>query len=368
MAATERTLLAAALALPGLLPGGAAAQAMPEGGLFSARYLWYRDWQPGADRMNVDAPSFYLLAPFAQSWTIEGSLVLDAISGASPLYFNVLSGASGEGIRDYRKAGDVKLSKYFDRWIVGAGAVVSSEHDYLSRGGVFDLRWFTEDRNTTLAFSFGGAADVINSTNGIAVDQKRNTVEFLAGITQALSPTSIVQSNITYSRGHGFFSDPYKSFDDRPNKRRITAWLTRYNEYFPRLDATLKVGYRYLDDSFGANSNMVEASWVQALPAAFSLTPNFRYLSQDAAWFYGNPPILSGWVEGQPYTADTRLSAFGAITAGLMVAKTLPEGWTVDLKYEFYRQQSSWKLGGDGSPGLLPFSASWIQAGVAKAF
>ena len=157
MAATERTLLAAALALPGVLPGGAAAQAMPEGGLFAAKYLYYRDWQPGADRMTVKAPSFYLLAPFAQSWTVEGSLTFDAVSGASPLYFNVLSGASGEGIQDFRKAGDVKISKYFDRWIVGAGAVISSEDDYLSRGGVFDLRWFTEDRNTTLAFSFGGA-------------------------------------------------------------------------------------------------------------------------------------------------------------------------------------------------------------------
>ena len=186
----------------------------------------------------------------------------------------MLSGASGEGVHDYRKAGDVKLSKYFDRWIVGVGAVVSSEHDYLSRGGVFDLRWFSEDRNTTLAFSFGGAADVIDSTNGIAVDQRRNTVEFLVGVTQALSPTSIVQSNVTYSRGHGYFSDPYKTFDDRPDQRRITAWLTRYNEFFPRLDATLKVGYRYLDDSFGADSNMVEAAWVQALPTGFSLTPN----------------------------------------------------------------------------------------------
>ena len=368
MAATERTLLAAALALPGMLPAGAAAQAMPEGGLFSAKYLYYRDWQPGADRMTVEAPSFYVLAPFAQTWTVEGSLTFDAVSGASPLYFNVLSGASGEGIHDYRKAGDLKISKYFDRWIVGAGAVISSENDYLSRGGVFDLRWFTEDRNTTLAFSFGGAADIINSTNGIAENEHRNTVEFLVGITQALSPTAIIQSNLTYSYGHGYFNDPYKSFDTRPDNRRITAWLTRYNQFFPTLDATLKVGYRYLDDSFGANSNMVEAAWVQPLPSGFTVTPNLRYLSQDAAWFYFNPPFPQGRVPGEPYTTDTRLSAFGAITAGLLVAKALPDGWTVDLKYEFYRQKSAWKLGGDGSPGLLPFSANWIQAGVAKAF
>jgi hypothetical protein len=368
VAATERTLLAAALALPGMLPAGAAAQAMPEGGLFSAKYLYYRDWQPGADRMTVEAPSFYVLAPFAQSWTVEGSLTFDAVSGASPLYFNVLSGASGEGIHDFRKAGDLKISRYFDRWIVGAGAVISSEDDYLSRGGVLDLRWFTEDRNTTLAFSFGGAADIINSTNGIAENEHRNTVEFLVGITQALSPTAIIQSNLTHSYGHGYFNDPYKSFDTRPDYRRITAWLTRYNQFFPALDATLKVGYRYLDDSFGANSNMVEAAWVQPLPSGFTVTPNLRYLSQDAAWFYFDPPLLNGFVEGQPYTADTRLSAFGAITAGLLVAKTLPDGWTVDLKYEFYRQKSAWKLGGDGSPGLLPFSANWIQAGVAKAF
>ena len=37
-------------------------------------------------------------------------MVYDAMSGASPLYFNVLSGAS---IGDYRTAGDVKVTKYF---------------------------------------------------------------------------------------------------------------------------------------------------------------------------------------------------------------------------------------------------------------
>ena len=38
------------------------------------------------------------------------------------------------------------------------------------------------------------------------------------------------------------------------------------------------------------------------------------------------------------------------------------------LKVAFYRQRASWQLGGDGSPGLEPFSARWIEAGIAKSF
>mgnify|MGYP001765613613 CR=1 FL=1 len=51
-----------------------------------------------------------------------------------------------------------------------------------------------------------------------------------------------------------------------------------------------------------------------------------------------------------------------------MVAKDFGDGWSGDLKVEFYRQRSSWRAGGDGSPDLLPFSARWIQVGVGKAF
>ena len=373
MAATDRgsapagALLAAALALPGVAPP-AQAQTAPDTAYVQFKYLDYRDWQPGGDRMRVDNPGFYFLKPLSDSLVVEGSVVYDGMSGASPLYFNALSGASGEGVRDYRIAGDAKLTKYFGRHAIGVGAAYSHERDYISRAGSVELRTWTADRNRTYAFGFAGAADYINSHNGVAQGERKYVLDFLLGLTQVLSPTSIVQSNLTYSRGHGYFTDPYKLLDHRPDKRRILAWLTRYNEHFPSVDGTLQLAYRYIDDSFGADSNMLEAAWVHPLPQRWSIRPSLRYYMQKAAYFFYGPPVGNGFRPGEPYTADTRLSAFGAWTPGISAAKVLDGGWTLDLKLEYYEQRSSWRAGGGGSPGLLPFSARWIELGVTKTF
>ena len=361
-------LLAAALALPGILPATALAQLAPDPGLIALKYLDYRDWQPGADRMRVRSPSFYARKPLSDSLQAEGSIVYDSISGASPLYHNTLSGASRLGVTDYRTAGNAKLTKYFDPVAVGVGAAVSSERDYLSRALSLDVRVSSDDRNRTLAFGIGGASDRINSTNGVAEGKERHTLDLLAGITQALSPEAIVQSTVTYSPGHGYYSDPYKAIDVRPDHRRIFAWLTRYNQHLPWLDATVNLSYRYLHDSFGSSSHTAELAWNQPLPDGWSVVPSLRYYTQSAADFYFDPPFPQGFVFGQPYSADTRLSAFGALTSGVSIVKRLPDGWSFDVKLDFYRQRSDWRLGGDGSPGLEPFSARWIQTGVSKTF
>ncbi len=361
-------LLAAALALPGIVPIDAKAQAGPDHGWIELKYLDYRDWQPGADRMTVRSPSLYAAMPLSDTLVAEGSLVFDSMSGASPLYYNTLSGASGDRVTDYRTAGDFKLTKYFNGMAIGIGAAVSSEREYLSRAGSLDWSIFSDDRNRTWAFVFGGANDRINPKNGVVVDAPRNTLDFLVGVTQALSATAIVQSNLTYSRGHGYYSDPYKTLDTRPTHRAVFAWLTRYNQYLPGPDATLRLSYRYLHDSFGSISNAFEATWFQPLPQGWSVAPSLRYYTQTAADFYYNPPFPDGFVAGQNYTADTRLSAFGAFTPAITIAKSFTEGWSAELKLAFYRQRSGWQLGGDGSPGLLPFSARWIEAGIAKTF
>ena len=361
-------LLAAALALPGILPPTAVAQLAPDPGLIALKYLDYRDWQPGGDRIRVRTPSFYARKPLSDSLQAEGSIVYDSISGASPLYHNTLSGASRLGVTDYRTAGNAKLTKYFDPFAVGVGAAVSSERDYLSRALSLDVRISSDDRNRTYAFGVGGASDRINSTNGVAEGKERHTLDLLAGVTQALSPEAIVQSTVTYSPGHGYYSDPYKAIDIRPDHRRIFAWLTRYNQHLPWLDATVNLSYRYLHDSFGSSSHAAEFAWNQPLPDGWSMAPNLRYYTQSAADFYFDPPFAHGFVLGSPYSADARLSAFGALTSGVSIVKRLPDGWSFDIKLDFYRQRSDWRLGGDGSPGLEPFSARWIQTGISKTF
>jgi hypothetical protein len=360
-------LLAAALALPGVAPA-VHAQSAPDQGVVALRYFDYRDWQPGASRMTVRSPSLYALAPLSDSLSLEGSLVYDAMSGASPLYYNTLSGASGLGITDYRTAGDVKLTKYYDRFAVGVGGAVSSERDFLSRALSVDVRTWTPDRNRTYAFGLAATRDSIDSTNGVAEGRRRETCDVLLGVTQALNPGAIVQSNLTYSSGRGYYDDPYKIFDRRPGTRRVLAWLTRYNQALPVADATLRLTYRYLHDSWDAHSHMLAVEWVQPLPQGFVVTPALRYVTQRHAYFYHDPPIGTGFRAGQPYSADARLSAFGALTPGVRVEKQFADGWSADLALSYYRQRSAWHLGGDGSPGLLDFSARWVELGVQKTF
>ena len=360
-----QALIAAAIALPGVLPANVQAESAPTEGVFSAAYFNYRDWQPGASRMAVQSPTIFMLVPVSDTVAVQGSLVYDAVTGASPYFYNALSQAS---IGDYRTAGDLKVTKWFGRWAVGVGGAVSSEQDYLSRAASVDVRYSTPDNNTTFAFGIGGAYDTINSINGVAVNEHRRSLEFMVGVTQVLNANAIVQSNLTYYTGHGYYSDPYKSLDQRPSERRTLAWLTRYNQAFVAADGVLQLSYRLLFNSFGDHSNMFEVAWVQGLPQGWSITPNVRYIAQHGASFYFNPPFPVGYVEGQDYTADTRLATWGAFTFGLTGTKVFEKGWSAYAKYQYYQQRPDWYLGGSGSRDILDFSARWFEVGVSKTF
>jgi uncharacterized protein DUF3570 len=370
--ARERSaaLVAAALALPGILPAAAHAQA-PGEGVVALRYYDYRDWQPGVDRMSVRSPSLYALVPLSDSLAIQGSLVYDSVSGASPLFHDAVSGASGRGIGDYRAAGDVKVTKYFGDSALAVGTAYSHEQDYISRAASIEWRTFSADRNRTYAVGFGAAKDRIDApegVNGPVLDRPRETYDYLLGMTQVLRADAVVETSVTWSDGRGYYSDPYKLLDARPDHRRIFAWLTRYHQYFPRPDATLRLAYRYLRDSFGDRSHMVEATWIQALPDGFTVAPTLRYFTQGAADFYLDPPFPQGVVPGELHTADARLSAFGAWTLGLRFAKAFAGGVTADVAINVYRQRGDWRAGGAGSPGLAEFSARWIEFGLEKRF
>jgi len=204
------------------------------------------------------------------------------------------------------------------------------------------------------------------------VDEHKYVAEATIGVTQALSPSDLAQLSVTYSAGRGYFSDPYKLYDRRPRVRNASIALLRWNHQFESADATLRSSYRYYGDSFGIRAHTVEVEWVQALGSMFALTPSLRYYTQRAASFYYDPVADVGVYPapiGSPeYSSpDQRLSAFGALTAGLKAEMRLGN-WSTDLKVERYEQRANWRAGGKGSPAIDTFYANIYQLGVATRF
>jgi hypothetical protein len=357
-----------------LLPGLAHAEAPPERGAISVKYLYYKEDQPDLDRVQVHAPSVSVMAPVAGEWTIAASATMDDVSGASPRFHTAVSGASR--MDDLRKAGDITVTRYLPHGTVSVGTAFSTEHDYRSRALSLQATFDSDDKNTTWTLGLGGSDDTINPVNHAVVNQGRQTVSVLAGVTRVFTPIDIGQLTYTHSSGHGYYSDPYKLVDNRPRQRDQDTLLAQWNHRFVDADATGRLSYRYYRDSFGISAHTLSGEWVQSLANGWTLTPALRLYSQRAADFYFDPvydaklgaPFPPGYVfGGSAFTsADQRLSGFGAVTAGLKVAKQIDQDWSVDLKLERYEQRGSWRVFGTGSPGLQPMRATSLQVGFTR--
>jgi hypothetical protein len=277
---------------------------------------------------------------------------------------------------DLRKTGDVAVTRYLPGGTVSVGAAYSTEHDYRSRALSSQGTVYNEDRNTTWSFGVGGSDDAINPVNGIVTNEGRQTVILLAGVTRVFTPVDIGQFTYTHSSGHGYYSDPYKLVDNRPRKRAQDTLLAQWNHRFVGADAASRLSYRYYRDTFGISAHTLSAEWVQSLAGGWTLTPALRLYSQRAANFYFDPvydtrtgaPFPPGYVfGGLAFTsADQRLPGFGAVTAGIKVARQIDQDWSVDVKLERYEQRGAWHMFGNGSPGLAPLRATSVQIGFTR--
>jgi hypothetical protein len=382
MKSRSGAILAAAFALPGVLPGVAEAQVtVPNATLIQFKYLYYRDYQDSGDRMTVKSPALYLLAPISSDWVFEIGAVHDSMSGASPTYHTVLSGASGVGIEDRRTAADVTVTRYFGRTALSLRGAYSTEDDYKSKAVGITLRHATSDQNTTFTIGFGYSDDRISPTDGPQFTEEKTITDAIVGISQVLTPNDIAQLNVYYAQQRGYLTDPYKAFwgiDNRPRSRDQWAGLFRWNHHFEGLDATMRSSYRYYRDDWEVSAHTVNFEWSQALPFGLTVTPSLRFTSQSSAKFYYDPvydpllgpPFPPGFLANPFgfYTSDQRLSAFGAFTPGIKVAKSFAGGWVIDARAEYYEQRAEWRVGGEGSPGLQPFKAELYQFGVMKKF
>jgi hypothetical protein len=362
-----RTLLAAALAIAF---GNVDAQALPGEGKVALKYLDYVDSQPGRERVRVKATSVMAVVPVSQDWSFAATKTVDVISGASPAYHS-----SGLGkLTDLRTAQDFSVTRFLFSGTVTGGVSLSTEADYVSRAVSLSAAQYSEDRNTTWSVGAAQASDDINPTNRIVRNESKQVTDALLGWTRVLTPNDLVQLNVGRSWGEGYFSDPYKVFDNRPRVRTSTTLQARWNHHFEANTSTLRMGYRWFSDNWGVQAHTATVEWVKPMLGDWTVGPLVRFHNQRAADFYvdadltGSPFPPNPPPEAVVFSEDHRLSSFGALTLGVKLSKKLDADWTVDMKVEHYAQRSAWYVGGAGSPGLEPFFARSVQLGISRAF
>ncbi len=363
-------ILLAALALPGVNKP-AMAEAAPDQGEINVKYLDYRDWQPGFDRITVHSPSVEVMVPIAGEWSIQGSIVSDSISGATPLYHSSISGASS--MQDHRIAQDLTVTRYFSQGTLSLGGAHSGEDDYQSRTESVNGTWSTESKNTTFNFGVAFDNDVYNPRDHAVENARIHNTSMTVGVTQVFTQHDIAQFSLSHTSEEGYLSDPYKFFDFRPDERSENVVSVRWNHYFDATSGTARLGYRYYTDTWQVRSHTLDAEYVQPLPYGWTVTPDLRLYTQTAASFYVNPvydpdigaPFPAGYVFGAPVSEDPRLSAFGAVTWGLKIEKKVAKDFKLSFKIDTYEQRGNWALG-SGSPGLAPFYARFIEVGLSK--
>jgi hypothetical protein len=371
-------LMQAALALPILAVAAKAGAA--EVGEIGITTLGYKE----RGLMKVTEPVLWGRVELAEVWEIEASGAIDIVTGASPELVSNASGkpvqsVTGASINDRRTTGDVKVTRRFGDYSLAASTAHSNEHDYHSRSWAVEGRADLNQRNTTVVASYGESNDHVGSSIDPTLNEPRDTREYLLGVTQVISPVDIVESTVTFSRGHGDYNDPYKltlTFypdqvvptalpDTRPDHRDMFAWLTRYRRHFPGYDGTLQAEYRYFHDDWGINAHTLEVGWDQRLGEHWAVRPGLRYYTQNAADFYSpviprpTPAVLS---------SDQRLGAFGGLSPSLRVTWRGEGGWKVEGTAGYVQDSASFRLGGNGSEAFATLRAVYGIVTIARAF
>ncbi len=358
MTTADRSLrcLILALALQLLLPRSSRAE-----GALSYKF---QTWQEETDRVRVD--SHYGLAE--QSLPAEAKLkltgVIDTITGATPTG-QLPTTAGGDApltsIDDRRKAWQAEISKPFGAVSLSLSYANSRESDYVSDGWSINTLTELNKKNTSLLLGVAGTNDEVRVFFQTPWERKRS-YDLIAGVTQLIDPNTSVTFNLSYGRGTGYLSDPYKVIEklidvgeglsllrtfgeNRPDEREKWIGYASINRALPQLNAALEGSYRLYGDSFGIGSHTVTLEWFQKLCSdRLFLRPFVRWYQQTAADFYrltltgtDITPTERPHPQGPFYSADYRLSKMSTLTSGLKVIwVVVPDRVTVDAGYDRY--------------------------------
>ena len=359
----------------------------------------YQFYDEDDDRIRVE--SYYLRGEVElnDETSFRFQYLNDAISGASP------TGALPGGLQPFlSNVDDVRegllgaISRQFGDHRVELELSRSEENDYISSGVALSDVIELNQKNTTLTFGVNYLDDDV-AVRGRG-DQRKETHDLFAGVSQIIDKNTVVSCNLTLGYSDGYLSDPYKviqrteivSFPDglggtifipvdniypenRPDSRFRQVLQFEGRHYFEAADAALDAVLRFSNDDFGVLSQTLQIEWRQQVGEKLQLVPFFRYYHQSAADFFvrsldglpiGTPPANPDG-SGLNYSADYRLSSFDAVSVGLRARFRFNEVFSANATYERYMMNASGG-GGDVAPGAAYPNADIWTFGLSAEF
>ena len=313
---------------------------------------------PPIDQLRLRRPGTHELIPPA---TIVGfNRNLDGVGGASPtaqaVPHNTIPLAQSQDIR--------RGFEIAPGFTIGSHHLVpqfnySGENDYVSWAGAINDTWELNNKNTLLNFGWSHSYDRVLNTPFTYINHRqiKNSDDFVLGVSQLLTPGTVLNVNGTIGHVEGYLNDPYRSVvfeeagldpnarvllrgEQRPQTRDTQALLLSLTQAVPKLHASIEGSYRYYHDSYGIIANTAELTWFQKLGSVLVVSPSFRYYRQQAAHFYGTQfpgdPVNDPRRAPRFYSADYRLSFLEAFTVGLQTNIKLQDALDLHLGYQRY--------------------------------
>ena len=306
-------------------------------------------------RMRIETHSLYFEQQLMQPLTAKAHLVYDGISGATPTGTYRNSPTSGlieiVSLQDIRRAEDLELDWRWRNNTLTPGFAYSKESDYESYGVSLNDALDFNQKNTTLLLGVSHNFDAVQRNgNRYPHAKAKDATEGLIGLSQLLTPKTILAANFTYGNESGFLSDPYRQaefvyafhslgavrYDSRPDVLNKQVVQTSLTQFIDPLNASLEGSYRFYHDSYDVFAHSIMLGWHQWLGRHLMLEPACRFYEQSSASFYSplfhaNPATLSY------YSADYRLSEFYSVDLGVQATVMLNEHLRFNAGFHRYQ-------------------------------
>jgi hypothetical protein len=235
---------------------------------------------------------------------------------------------------------------------------LSYESDYESIAPSLNYLVDFNQRNTTLQIGVAESFDRLTAGIYLGPDTEHKlSTDFLCGLTQVLTPSTLFNATLTVGTAEGYLSDPYKGFrftgypdpdalfpENRPGHRTKQIVSLSLNQFWEAANGSPELTYRFYHDSFGVFAHTATLEWFQKLGRHLVLAPLVRYYEQSAADFYrlsfdadpSDPSNPNNAFIPRYYSSDYRLSKLRTLTYGLRATVRVRAWLAVDAAYKRY--------------------------------